>query len=84
VSVTFVDTSGSELASKTAPVRFTYTELLYRIDVVFASGKAEIAYREGAFTAQYGDSTDQASAVTLYRRQGWPERFQIFVTEDES
>jgi hypothetical protein len=84
MTVAFIDTDGAELQGKTAPVRFTYSETLHRIDVVFASGKAEIAYRSGAFTSQYGDSADVFGTVTVYRRQGWPEHFQILITEDES
>lgn len=84
MTVAFLDTDGSTLQAKTRPIRFTYTDVLHRVDVIFASGKAEIAYRSGGFTAQYGDSADTFGTVTIYRRQGWPEHFQIVITEDNS
>lgn len=69
----WIDTPGSELASRDAPIRFVVSDEPSFVSVRFPSRRAEeLAFRDGVFVYPYSSSTRQDGTFTLRRSGGWP------------
>jgi hypothetical protein len=81
VTVTWIDTPGSALASKTDAVDFTATGDVVAVSVGFVGRSEERVYRDGAFVAPYTASTRVGNAFSLRRTGGWPSAPTVYVDE---
>lgn len=84
MTVTWIDTPGSTLASKIDVVDFSVTSEPAAISVSFGASRAEErAYRDGAFLYPYLSSTRNGATFALRRAGGWPRDPTIYVDEQK-
>lgn len=81
MTITFLDTPGVPLASKTDVIDFVATDALAFISVAFAGRVTETAYQDGAFLWPYLSSTKNGNAYALVRTGGWPSTPTVSVEE---
>jgi hypothetical protein len=81
MTVTWIDSPGSALASRTDTVDFSTSADVVAISISFGVGAEERVYRDGAFVAPYLASTRTVNTFALRRVGGWPKSPTVYVDE---
>ncbi len=82
MSVTWTDTPGSTLPTRSEPVDFSATGDVVAISVGYGPGRSEErVYRDGGFLAPFTESTKVGTTYTIRRAGGWPSAPTVYIDE---